>query len=108
MLTEPDYQLHSQSDDKGLFKTEEDKREWKRERDIALEELDGVLTSAYPSTGASDKKARGDILLEVFGTFSKTAIEQFSSEAIRAGIAKIKDKLIADGTLKSMLKVESQ
>ncbi len=68
--------------------------ELKKQRDIALEELQAVLAK-HDLSGTSDaaKKKRIDLLEGVFGTSSKTALEGMHPEKIREGVAKIKERL---------------
>lgn len=65
--------------------------EAKKERDIALDELQTVLTKLdLDGTSADAKKRRIAALESAFGTASKTAIEQLWAPQIRDGIAKLK------------------
>lgn len=67
--------------------------ERKKQRDIALEELAQELTlQGLEGTSAVAKKQRVELLLEVFGTSSKTAIEEMTPQSIRAGIEAIRAK----------------
>jgi hypothetical protein len=68
--------------------------EWAREkraREIACEEIQGLLVSAYPSGGGADKKAKLDALEQHFKTRSWTQLEkQTSSGALRAGLERLR------------------
>lgn len=74
-----------------LFTTEEDKRAWLRERDIALEEIQGYLVSVFPGQSAAEKKGRMDSFEFAFGTRSWKAIEQKRPDELRAGLPRIKE-----------------
>ena len=80
-----------------LFKTEEDKGEFKRNRDKALEEMDGFLSRIAPASVGKDKQLKLELLELAFGTTSQTAIEEKGPEAIREGYRFIKDEAIARG-----------
>lgn len=73
-----------------LVKSEEDKREWFRKRDIALEEIEGFLTSCFPGQSAEAKKAKVDALEKGFGTRSWKAIEKKTPDELADGLAIIK------------------
>lgn len=75
--------------------------EAQRQRDIALEEIDGVLLKAGLD-GRSDavKKERAYVIEQVFGTVSKTKIENMHYEALREKLAELKALLIKSGHLK--------
>lgn len=72
-----------------LFRTEEEKYEWRRERDKALEELDGLLYRIAPGAVGRDKQLKLDLLDEAFGTTSMTAIGELRPEQIMEGYKKI-------------------
>jgi hypothetical protein len=72
-----------------LFRTEEDKMQWRRERDKAMEELDGLLTRIDPAATGKGKQLKLDLLDEVFGTTSMTAIGEMRPEEIMDGYKKI-------------------
>ncbi len=62
-----------------------------RRRDIALEEFDAVLTKAgLTGTSGDTKKRRIEVLEQLFGTSSKTAIERKRPEDIEAAIERVK------------------
>ena len=92
LVTDPE------TDSTGLFRTEEDKYQYINDKKITLEEIEGQLVKAWPSTGASDKKVKMDVLEQVFGTRSWLAVEQKGLDALKAGLADI--KTIVDAELK--------
>jgi hypothetical protein len=57
----------------------------KRKKDIALEEIQAEIVKLYPSSGADDKKAKAELVEELFGTRSWTAVENKPLEAIERG-----------------------
>lgn len=59
-----------------------------------LEDLKGALLSAFPSTGADDKKAKVDMMFAVFSTRSWTAIESKSIPALSEGLDMMKKEII--------------
>lgn len=67
--------------------------ELKKQRDIALEELQEVLTmNDMAGTSAVAQKARVELLSGVYGTSSKTAIEGMHPDEIRNGVINIKKR----------------
>lgn len=65
--------------------------EMKKQRDIALEELQGTLLELDLSgTAVKVQKERQTALQQAFGTFSKTEIENMTPQSIRSGIEAIK------------------
>lgn len=67
--------------------------ELKKQRDIALEELQGVLIEHdLGGTSAAAQKGRQELLKEVYDTVSKTYIEGLHPDKIREGVRAIKAK----------------
>jgi hypothetical protein len=85
--TEPVTQ--AEADSAALFKTEEEKMEWLREKKKALEEIEGYLVSVWPSTSAKEKQMKGQAIYEAFGTRSWTAVEELQPDELQAGYKKI-------------------
>lgn len=85
-----------------LFKTEEEKQDYRRARDKQIEEIEGLLISAYPSTGGQDKKAKLDLLQEIFCSRSWTAIQEMKIEQLKIGYDKMKDILVNRGVIETM------
>lgn len=69
--------------------------EQQRQRDIAIEELEGELLSAYPGQSAEEKKARTDLVAEAFGTRSKEALRDLEAAKLKAGVELIRAKIRA-------------
>lgn len=90
VLAEPE------TDSTGLFRTEEDKYQYINDKKICLEEIEGQLVKAWPSTGAADKKAKMDVLDQVFMTRSWLAVEQRGLDALKAGLAEIRQIVDAE------------
>ena len=80
-----------------LFRTEEEKGEWRRERDKWIEEVDGLLTRIAPATTGKDKQLKLDLLDMVFGTTSDTAIRELSPEALKTGYKFLIEKAVELG-----------
>lgn len=90
VLAEPE------TDSTGLFRTEEDKYQYINDKKICLEEIEGQLVKAWPSTGAADKQKKVEVLEKVFATRSWLAVEQKSLEVLRGGLAQIKEIVDAE------------
>lgn len=56
----------------------------KRKKDIALEEVQEEIVRLYPGQTAGDKKGKADLVEELFGTRSWTAVENSTLEIIEA------------------------
>lgn len=80
-----------------LFKTEEEKYEWRKTRDRAIEELEGLLTRVAPGATGKDKQFKLGILDQVFETTSWTAIRDIRIQDLRNGYRKIMDILVKEG-----------
>lgn len=89
--------LAPETDTATLFKTEEEKGEWRRERDRWIEEIDGLLTRVAPGSVGKDKQLKLDMLDKVFGTVSETAIHGLYPEQLKEGYRKIMDALVEAG-----------
>ncbi len=79
----------AERDSAQLFKTEEDKRNWTRERDKALEEIEGYLVSLWPGQSAQEKKLKSDAVFSAFNTRSWTAVGEMKPEELKEGYFKI-------------------
>lgn len=79
----------AEADSATLFRTEEEKREFVKERTKILEEIEGYLVSVWPSTSAKEKKAKIDVLEYAFGTRSWTAVTEKPPKELREGYEKI-------------------
>lgn len=87
-----------------LFKTEEQKAEWKRDRDIQLERIDGLLSRIWPGSVGKDKAAKLEILEQVFGTTSETEIKQMRPEDLKEGYRYLQDLVVSAGFAKYITK----
>jgi hypothetical protein len=89
--------LVPEADTGVLFKTEEERAEFRKERDKWLEEIDGVLARAFPGSVGKDKQSKLDILSFVFGTTSETALRELHPEKLTKGYLEILDYLVDQG-----------
>lgn len=64
----------------------------KKTRTIICEEVQGIITSVIPGQSAEDKKKKTDLVQEIFGTRSWTAVESMESSKLRDGLSKLKAK----------------
>src|SRR5712691_5003859 len=72
-----------------LVQTEEEQYARKQRRKVLLEEIEGYLTSVWPSQTAEQKKRKADALAWAFGTRSWTAIEMMRPEELATGLTAI-------------------
>lgn len=78
-------------DTSTMFRTEEDKYEYRRKISIILENIEGELLRAWPSTSAAEKQAKLDALEKAFSTRSWTQISEATSlETLEKGFEVIK------------------
>lgn len=88
VLATPIKREESKDGDAGLlFRTEEDKREWCRRRDIALENIQSAMVRRWPGQSAAEKMAKADCLVSAMGSGSWTAVSAMRPEALEAGLA---------------------
>lgn len=65
----------------------------KKQREIMCEEIKGLFVKiGLDGNGVDTKKERLELLEEVFGTRSWTAVESMNSKSLREGFAKIKTR----------------
>lgn len=92
MLLNPVKQVSAAEQDAGyLFKTEDEKYAFKRERKILLEEIEGYLVQVKPGQDAASKKFKIDAIAHAFGTRSWTEMEGFAPLFLRDGFQKLQD-----------------
>lgn len=89
LLQNPDYTPPKEQDASHLFGTEEDRKAFAIRRDIALEKIEGELTSAWPGSSAEAKRAKVEALRHAFGTTSWTEIQRMKPEQLEDGLASI-------------------
>jgi len=77
-----------------LFGDDKNAYAYYKRRDVAVEELDGILTNALPGMTAKEKKARQDCLMAIFGTYSKTKIEGMQPERLEEAIPQVREWLL--------------
>lgn len=73
--------------------SEENFYEKRRQKEILLAEIKGVLDRAHPGSTGEDKKSRIDLLFKAFGKHSKEAIEELSIGKLRDGLATIQSEI---------------
>jgi hypothetical protein len=78
-----------------LFGPDANRYAYYKRRDVAIEELDGILSNALPGQTAKEKKARSECLMAVFGTYSKTKIEGMQPERLEDALPQVRDWLRA-------------
>lgn len=86
-----------EGDTAAMFHTEEDTIKWRRERDKAVEELEGLLNRIWPGSTGKDRTERLDVLDTVFQTTSMTAIGEMKIDELRSGYRAIMDIAVAKG-----------
>lgn len=57
----------------------------KQQKEIALDEVKEEIAKAYPGQAAADKKAKGDMLEEAFGTRSWAKVESLRLDQVKIG-----------------------
>lgn len=80
-----------------LFHTEEEKYEWKRERDKWIEEIEGLLIRVAPGATGKDKQYKLELLYKVFDLTSFTAIKQMRPEDLKESYKALMDLIVEDG-----------
>jgi hypothetical protein len=63
----------------------------KRKRDIWCEEIQGLILKYFPSQSTDDKKAKADLIEDVFGTRSWTRVESMSSNELKLKFEELQD-----------------
>lgn len=74
-----------------LFRTEEEKYEWKQQKKRWLEEIENYLVSVWPSQAAEQKKLKIDAINYAFNTMSWTVVESLRPEELEAGFARVQE-----------------
>ena len=65
----------------------------KKQREIACEEIFGLLELKFPGTTAEAKAKKNTLINEVFATNSKTKLENTNSDTLKAGLETLRTKL---------------
>jgi hypothetical protein len=89
LLSAPAASAVSNADDSHLFASDGDQKQFAIRRDIAVEGIEGALTSAWPGSTAEAKRAKVDALQSAFNTRSWTEITRLKPEQLEDGLAKI-------------------
>lgn len=74
-----------------LFRTEEEKYEWKQRRKIMLEEIENYLVQVKPGMDAQSKKFKIDAIEYAFETRSWTSVEQMNPDALEQGFFRLQE-----------------
>jgi len=80
-----------------LFKTEEEKTEWKKERDRWLEEIDGLMNRIAPASVGKDRQLKLELFDKVFGTTSETFMRELSPGLLKEGFKRLCDTAVELG-----------
>lgn len=92
MLQAPERLETTAERDAGLlFRTEEEKYEWKQQKKRWLEEIENYLVSVWPSQAAEQKKLKIDAINYAFNTMSWTVVESLRPEELEAGFARVQE-----------------
>jgi len=75
----------------SLFRTEEEKYEWKQQKKRWLEEIENYLVSIWPGQSADQKKLKIDAIHYAFNTMSWTVVESLRPEELEAGFGRVQD-----------------
>lgn len=94
MLANPEYKVDEETDAAPLFKTDEDKYQYLKDKKIALEEIQGQLVKAWPSQSAVDKKEKMDCLDLIFDTRSWAKVGSFGLKALTEGLDALSEHVI--------------
>ncbi len=89
--------LTPEGDAAVLFKTEEQKLVFRKERDKWIEEIEGLLARVAPGYNGADKQFKLDTLYKAFGTTSMTAIKGLMPDALKDGYREIMDLVVEAG-----------
>lgn len=81
----------AEKDSAALFRTEEEKQQYIREKKKVLEEIEGYLTSVFPGQSAAEKKHKVDALEHAFGTRSWSRVKENNPKNLTDGLSKIKE-----------------
>lgn len=73
----------------AIIQTEDNKREWMKRKDIALEKVEAYFTKVWPGSSADVKATRVKASEYAFGTPSWTAIAALTPDALEAGYPKL-------------------
>jgi len=65
----------------------------RRERTILCEEIMGDIVSKYPGQSADEKKAKADLISQIFGTRSWTKVENMQADVLRDGLIRLRSHL---------------
>jgi hypothetical protein len=75
----------AERDASELFRTEEEKHQYKTDIQIALEEIEGYLVKVKPGLDAASKKFKQEAIEYAFGTLSWTAVTKMNLDTLQRG-----------------------
>lgn len=88
-----DLVVRREGDDRRIFDDNgESQYVAKRNRTIAIENLQGIIAELYPSQSSDDKKARLAVMVEFFDTRSWTEVEMAPLDKLRHAVSVLKDR----------------
>jgi hypothetical protein len=67
--------------------------EMRKKREIFVEEIEGELMSGFPGQTAAEKKARTDLVFEVFGTRAFGALSEMDPGVLKDGLVKLRERI---------------
>lgn len=80
----------------GLFKTEEDKRDYLKKKEILLEKISNEITKYLPGQSAEVKQRRIELSEKSFNTNSWAEIETFSVKSLEDGFLNLQAEIEKD------------
>ena len=81
----------AERDARDLFRTEDDKEDFRKRKKIVLEEIESYLVQVKPGQDAQSKKFKIDAVMYGFNTGSWTAVEQMHPDMLEDGFKKIQE-----------------
>ena len=90
----------AEGDTQFMFRTEEEKADWKRERDGLIERLTNLLKKIYPGATGKDAQSKIEVLDFIFGTSSETEISQMRPNDLKKSLMELADHLVGLGVAK--------
>lgn len=79
-----------------MFESDDSKRQWQREKDIAIEKIEALLTRIAPASTGKDKALKLDLMEEAFSTASWTELGTLPLQDLRGGYRILMDIAVRD------------
>lgn len=95
-------------DSKDLFDIE-GKPQWKQDKvraQIALEEITAIVDKVFPGQTKEEKRAKILLAERVFGTGSRTAVEELKYQELEEGLRRIRIILAVQANVEALLKAD--